>query len=236
VHTLATYLLPLAAEKSKVPYYIAGGVLVAWALIVSVLLGLRKPDFPGNLGGERVVITITVVLVLGATSTAVITSGGTESAGAAAQPTTPATAAAPPGATGAPAPAPPASTPAASTPKASKPAKSPKATTGTPAPPSSPAAPATTTLKLAANPAGQLAYDTKQLTAKAGTVTIDFSNSSPIEHDVAIAQGSAIAGQTPVFTGGSKTLTLNLKPGKYTFFCTVPGHRQAGMEGTLTVS
>ena len=67
-------------------------------------------------------------------------------------------------------------------------------------------------------------------------MTIDFANASPIEHDVAIAQGSAVAGQTPVFTGGSKTLTLTLKPGTYTFYCTVPGHRQAGMEGTLTVS
>ncbi|HEY2217244.1 MAG TPA: plastocyanin/azurin family copper-binding protein, partial [Solirubrobacteraceae bacterium] len=100
---------------------------------------------------------------------------------------------------------------------------------------SSPAATATT-LKLAANPAGQLAYDTKTLSAKAGKVTIDFANASPVEHDVAIAQGSTVAGQTPVFTGGSKTLTLNLKPGTYSFYCTVPGHRQAGMEGTLTVS
>jgi uncharacterized cupredoxin-like copper-binding protein len=230
VHTLATYLAPvLAAEKSKVPYYIAGGALVAWALIVSLLLGLRKPDFPGNGGGERVVIAITIVLVLGATSTAVITSGGAASAGAESA-SSPTTTSATPGGTSAPTPAPESSTPTASTP-----AKSPKATTGTPAPPSSPAA-ATTTLKLAANPAGQLAFDTKTLSAKAGKVTIDFSNSSPIEHDVAVAQGSAVAGQTPVFTGGSKQLTLTLKPGTYTFFCTVPGHRQAGMEGTLTVS
>lgn len=230
MHTLASQLLPiLAAEKSKVPYYIAGGALVAWALIVSVLLGLRKPDFPGDIGGERVVIAITIVLVLGAMSTAVITSGGGESAGvaSASQTTTPAS----PGGASAPTPAPQTTTPGASTP-----AKSPKATTGTPAPPSSPAATATSTLKLAANPAGQLAFDTKQLSAKAGKVTIDFSNTSPIEHDVAVAQGSSVAGQTPVFTGGTKSLTLTLKPGTYTFFCTVPGHRQAGMEGTLTVS
>jgi plastocyanin len=250
VHTLASHVLPvLAAEKGKVPYYIAGGALVAWALIVSLMLGLRKPDFPGSLGGERVVIAITVVLVLAAMSTAVVTSGGgAESAGAASASKTTSTAAAS-GGTSAPAPAPPSSTPAASTPAvapgsltataktpaASTPAKSPKATTGTPAPPSSPAA-TTTELKLAANSAGQLAYDTKQLKAKAGKVTVDFANASPIEHDVAIAQGSAIAGQTPVFTGGSKTLTLTLKPGTYEFYCTVPGHRQAGMEGTLTVS
>ena len=236
MHTLASQILPvLAAEKSKVPYYIAGGALVAWALIVSVLLGLRKPDFPGGPTGERAVITITIVLVLGATSTAVITSGGAESATAASG-SAQTTAASAPGTTSA-SPSPPqSSTPAGAPPAAPAPGKSPKATTGTPAPPSSPAAPATTTLKLAANPAGQLAYDTKALTAKAGKVTIDFSNASPIEHDVAIAQGSSIAGQTPIFTGGSKSLTLNLKPGKYSFFCTVPGHRQAGMEGTLTVS
>jgi uncharacterized cupredoxin-like copper-binding protein len=45
-----------------------------------------------------------------------------------------------------------------------------------------------------------------------------------------------VLGATPTFSGGSRTLTLNLKPGTYTFYCTVPGHRAAGMEGTLTVT
>jgi plastocyanin len=264
VHTLAVHLAPiLAAEKSKAPFFIAGGLLVAWALFVSLAMGLRNAKFPGDLGGQRVVSAITALLVLAAASTAVITSGGeakagAESAKASQEPfgaNTPDTAA-PESANKAPsasseAPAATESTPAASTPTASTPAKTtpakttpakkapakketPKATTGTPAPPSSPAA--ATTLKLAANPAGQLAYTTKSLSAKAGKVTIDFSNSSPVEHDVAIAQGSTVAGQTPVFTGGSKTVTLTLKPGKYSFYCTVPGHRAAGMEGTLTVS
>jgi uncharacterized cupredoxin-like copper-binding protein len=230
VHTLAVHIVGvLAAEKSKTAYYIAGGLLVAWALIVSLLLGMRKPDFPGSLGGERAVITITVVLVICAASTAVITSGGTENAGAASASAETTSTATPGGTT-----APSETAPAKSAPATSTPAKSPKATTGTPAPASSPAA--ATTAKLAANPAGQLAFEPKALTAKAGKVTIDMSNMSPLEHDVALEQGNNVLGQTPVFTGGSKSLTLTLKPGKYTFFCTVPGHRQAGMEGTLTVS
>jgi plastocyanin len=242
---LAIHLTPvLAAEKSKTAYYIAGGLLVAWALIVSVLFGLRKPDFPGSLGGQRVVMAISAVLVIAAASTAVITSGGAEKAGAesasgtqattAPQATSPSTQESTTSATPPPAGSTPAKAPTKPSKSPTKPAKSPKATTGTPAPASSPAA--ATTLKLAASPAGQLAYDTKQLSAKAGKVTIDMTNTSPIEHDVAVAQGSTVVGQTPVFAGGSKSVTLNLKPGAYKFYCTVPGHRQAGMEGTLTVS
>ena len=84
-------------------------------------------------------------------------------------------------------------------------------------------------------PGPQLAYNTKLLSAKAGSVTISMTNMSPIEHNVTIAEGSKVLGATPTFTGGTKVVTLNLKPGKYTFYCSVPGHRQAGMEGTLVV-
>jgi uncharacterized cupredoxin-like copper-binding protein len=49
------------------------------------------------------------------------------------------------------------------------------------------------------------------------------------------SSSGAKVGATPTFSGGSKSLALNLKPGTYKFFCSVPGHRQAGMEGTLTV-
>jgi plastocyanin len=228
VHTLAVQIAPvLAAEKSKVPFYIAGGLLVLWALTVSLGLGLRKPDFPGSLSGQRAVSAVTVVLVLAAVSTAVITSGGST---ASAQSNSAAKTAGSTGATTE------TSSASEAPPPGSTATTSPKATTGTPAPASSPAASATTKLKLAANPAGQLAFDTKQLSAKAGTVTSEMTNMSPIEHSVAVSEGSKILGQTPVFTGGSKSVTLKLKPGTYTFFCTVPGHRQAGMEGTLTVS
>jgi plastocyanin len=91
-------------------------------------------------------------------------------------------------------------------------------------------------LKLAANPDGELDYNTKQLTAKAGRVTIAMTNMSPLEHNVTLAHGSKVLGATPTFQGGSNSLTLKLKPGTYTFYCSVPGHRAAGMEGTLTVT
>jgi plastocyanin len=125
---------------------------------------------------------------------------------------------------------------------ASTPASQPTtATTSSPATSSTPAAAggaksAGQTLSLAANPEGQLAYDKTSLTAKAGKVSIAFTNTASLVHNVTVASSSgAVAGATPTFQGGSKTLTLNLKPGTYKFYCSVPGHRTAGMEGTLTV-
>src|SRR5262245_31833870 len=79
--TTLAFLPVLAAEKSRTPFYIAGGVLVAWALILALALGLRRPAFPGNLAGERVVIAISVVLVLAAMSAAVITASEPAKAG-----------------------------------------------------------------------------------------------------------------------------------------------------------
>jgi uncharacterized cupredoxin-like copper-binding protein len=91
-------------------------------------------------------------------------------------------------------------------------------------------------LSLAANAEGTLAFNTTSLTAKAGKVSIVFSNPAQLEHNVTVASASgAVAGATPTFKGGSKTLSLNLKAGTYKFYCSVPGHRMGGMEGTLTV-
>jgi plastocyanin len=224
MHTIALQLAPvLAAEKSKVPFYIAGGILVVWALTLSLGIGLRKPDFPSSLGGQRAVMGISLVLVLAAVSTAVVTSS------------VPAKGSTTPTKTQELPPVPVVSAPvAASTSSTSSEAT---ATTGTPAPASSPApGKAGSALALAADPSGALAYNTKQLSAKAGTVTITMTNMSPLEHDVAVAEGTKVLGATPIFKNGTMKLTLKLKPGKYVFYCTVPGHRQAGMEGTLNVS
>jgi hypothetical protein len=66
----------LGAEKSKVAFYIAGGLLICWAFGVSMGIGMRRPEFPGNAAGERLVMAISAVLVLAATAMAVVTSGG----------------------------------------------------------------------------------------------------------------------------------------------------------------
>jgi plastocyanin len=174
-------------------------VLVAWALIVSVGLGLRRPKFPGNIGGERVVIAISTVLVLAAVSSAVLTSSVPAKAGA-----------------------------TSSVPAKAGPARGPS--------PQSAAGAGASAAKLEANPGGQLSYDAKRLSAKAGKLTIAFTNASALEHNVTVARGSTVLGTTPTFAGGSRSLTLSLKPGTYIFYCSVPGHRQAGMEGTLSVS
>jgi plastocyanin len=93
------------------------------------------------------------------------------------------------------------------------------------------------TLKLSADPSGALAYDTDKLSAKkAGQVTIDFDNPAAIQHDVSVEDSSGKSlGTSDLIAQSNTTLAVNLKPGTYTYFCTVPGHREGGMEGTLTV-
>jgi plastocyanin len=92
------------------------------------------------------------------------------------------------------------------------------------------------TVDFEADPSGALAYTTDKADAKAGKVTVNFTNSSPVPHDVALEDeaGETVA-ETEVLAEGSDSATAELKPGEYKFFCTVPGHRQGGMEGTLTV-
>ncbi len=90
---------------------------------------------------------------------------------------------------------------------------------------------------LQADPSGQLKFDTTSLTAAAGTVHISFTNHAPEGHNLTLVKGtgSSVVGATPTFTGASRTLTVKLAPGTYTYFCSVPGHRMGGMQGTLTV-
>jgi plastocyanin len=92
------------------------------------------------------------------------------------------------------------------------------------------------TLQLAADPSGALKFDKTSLEATAGNVTIDFTNDSSLPHDVKL-QGPGVDGEgTDTITGSSTSVTLDLQPGEYTFYCSVDGHRAAGMEGKLVVN
>jgi plastocyanin len=81
-----------------------------------------------------------------------------------------------------------------------------------------------------------LMFDSNTLIAKAGKMKVNFTNNSAISHNVVIINSAnTVLGRTPTFGGGTKSFTMTLKPGTYTYYCSVPGHRQAGMHGTLTV-
>lgn len=88
-----------------------------------------------------------------------------------------------------------------------------------------------TTIELAADPGGELAFDQTELTAPAGDITIHLTNDAQIPHNVEV-EG---AGVSETVTGADTSLDVTLEPGEYVFFCAVPGHREGGMEGTLTV-
>jgi uncharacterized cupredoxin-like copper-binding protein len=93
-------------------------------------------------------------------------------------------------------------------------------------------------IHLSADPGGALRFNRSSLKAKAGTDTLDMKNpsSAAMEHAIAIeGNGVDSDGQT-VDPGGTSTVTATLKKGTYTFYCPVPGHKQAGMVGKLTVS
>lgn len=94
---------------------------------------------------------------------------------------------------------------------------------------------AASSLPLTADRSGQLRFDKKRLEARAGKVTIVMKNPAPLSHNVSI-EGAGVneMGET-VGQGGTSTVSANLKPGSYTFYCSVPGHREGGMVGTLTV-
>jgi plastocyanin len=89
-------------------------------------------------------------------------------------------------------------------------------------------------LALQADPS-QLKFNTNKLTAKAGKVTITMTNPSPLQHDIAIKGGVNAKGDV-VGQGGKSVVTVDLKPGKYTFYCSVDSHESAGMNGELDVS
>ena len=91
-----------------------------------------------------------------------------------------------------------------------------------------------TKLKLTADPGGALKFDKTELTAKPGKVTITMDNPSDVPHAVEV-EGQGVEEETKTLTNGTADVTVDLKAGKYEFYCPVDGHKEGGMEGTLTV-
>jgi plastocyanin len=83
--------------------------------------------------------------------------------------------------------------------------------------------------------ASGLAYKFADATATAGQVTIKSENPQATQHDIAIEGNGLNSKGEVVASGGVSQFSADLKPGTYTFFCSVPGHREGGMEGKLTV-
>jgi plastocyanin len=91
-----------------------------------------------------------------------------------------------------------------------------------------------TKLKLTADPGGGLTFDKTELSAKPGKVTITMDNPSDVPHAVEV-EGNGVEEETKTLTNGTADVTVDLKAGEYEFYCPVDGHKEGGMEGTLTV-
>ena len=91
-------------------------------------------------------------------------------------------------------------------------------------------------LTVTADPSGALKFDKTSLSTKAGKVTVTMDNPSSTPHALNIEGNGIEEKGTKTLTQGKASVTVNLKAGKYEFYCPVDGHKAAGMEGTLTVS
>ena len=189
-------------------FYVCGSVLAVSAVVISVL-GLRVKGFPGRFAP---LVALWFVALVGASTTFAVLHAQDEQEAKAAE-LSEAGEEAERAESGAPV-------------EAEEKEEAPKPKAGTQG--------AATTLQLSASPT-QIAFDTTKLNAQAGKVTIDFDNPSTLEHDVAIEQDGKQIAISETIAKGKTSVSADLEPGTYTFLCTVPGHAEAGMEGTLTV-
>src|SRR4051794_38548389 len=92
-------------------------------------------------------------------------------------------------------------------------------------------------LNLHASASGHLRFNVKTLTARHGRVTLVMKNprGSGLDHAIAIEGKGVVKNGMTVGPGGTSVLSVKLKRGRYTFYCPVPGHEEAGMKGTLVV-
>lgn len=93
-----------------------------------------------------------------------------------------------------------------------------------------------TTLDVTSPEDGGLSFEPSGLEAPAGVITLAYENPSPVPHNIALEDESQeVLDQSDDVTAGSVEITAELAPGEYAYFCAIPGHREAGMEGALTV-
>ena len=206
----------LAADITA--FHVVGAILALWALIVSAL-GVMREDFPGKGSGQTVVMAISGLLVAGAIGTAIVTAKDEPKAGeeAGAGVKEGSEGSGEPGGTAAPG-------------TGANAGQEPGGQ-GQTAPPGGTAK----TLVISADPGGQLRFDKTELQAPAGTVRITMNNPSPVAHNVSIEGNGVDEEGDTVEKGGASEVEADLKPGSYMYYCSVPGHKEAGMEGTLTV-
>jgi plastocyanin len=90
-------------------------------------------------------------------------------------------------------------------------------------------------IQLSADESGALKFDKDSIDANAGTIRLVMANPSSVEHNVAV-KGNSVDEKGPVVgKDGQSIVTVSVKPGEYTFYCSVDAHEQAGMKGTLRV-
>ncbi len=202
-------------------FHVLGALLALWAVVLAAL-GTIREDFPGKGSGQTVVMAISGLLVVATIAAAILSATDEPKGGEVAGKVNKA------GKEGTGQPAQGGGTAPGTGANAGQ-------QPGGTAPPAKPGATAQTLL-LSADPTGQLRFDKNALQGTAGTVKIVMNNPAPVPHNISLEGPGGVNqhGQT-VPKGGTSQVTATLKPGSYTFYCSVPGHRQAGMQGTLTV-
>jgi plastocyanin len=188
-------------------FFVCGIALAVSAVVVS-FIGLRVKSFPGKAG--PLVVLVFAVLIGGTTTFAVLHAKDEDKAKAAEL--------------------------SKADEEVEKEESSPVEDESEKAPPPKPEASKGPggTLQLAASETA-LAFDKTSLTSQPGEVTIDFDNPSALEHNVAIEQNGKEIAVSETLAKGKTSVSADLAPGTYTYLCTIPGHAEAGMEGTLVV-
>jgi plastocyanin len=196
-------------------FYIVGGALAVLAVVVS-FLGLRQRSFPGSRAALAGGIAVFAVFVV-ATTTAAVISARDEQEHREAE----------------------LAEHAAETEEAAAGEEAAEAEeTGTEGPSGASEAEAQQAqgqvVTLSSPEDGSTTFDPAQLAANPGAVSLEYTNPSPVEHNVALEADGAEEGDL-VTDGDISTVSAELQRGQYAYYCSVPGHREAGMEGTLTV-